>query len=115
MYYNPLAYLKTESDILKFVTALIENTKGEGQASDPFWVKSETLLYCALIGYIVMEGPEEERHMMTLVDMLNCMETKENDENHKHAVDYMFMGLEKHSQSGALLLVGALVVPSANW
>ena len=95
MHFNPIAYLKTESDILKFVTALIENTKGDGQSSDPFWTKSETLLYCALIGYIVFEGPEEERHMMTLVDMLNCMETKENDENHKHAVDYMFMGLEK--------------------
>ena len=97
MCYNPLQYLKTESDILKFVITLIENTKGEGQESDPFWTKSETLLYCALIGYIVFEGPEEERHMMTLVDMLNSMETKENDENHKHAVDYMFMGLEKRN------------------
>jgi len=93
--YNPLAYLKTESDILKFVTALIQNTKGDAKESDPFWEKSETLLYCALIGYIVFEGPEEERNLISLVDMLNNMETKENDENHKHAIDYMFAGLEK--------------------
>ena len=95
MHYNPLAYLKTESDILKFVTALIENTKGEGQSSDPFWTKSETLLYCALIAYIVFERPEEERNIASLVDLINCMEVKENDENHKHFVDYIFMGLEK--------------------
>jgi len=95
MHFNPIAYLKTESDILKFVNALIENTKGEGKESDPFWTKTETLLYCALLGYIVFEGPEEERHISTLVDMINSMETKENDENFKNAVDYMFMGLEK--------------------
>ena len=95
MHFNPLAYLKTESDILKFVNALIENTKGEGKESDPFWSKTETLLYCALIGYIVFEGPEEERHISTLVDMINSMETKESDENFKNPVDYMFMGLEK--------------------
>ena len=95
MHYNPLAYIKTESDILKFVNALIENTKGDGKEGDPFWTKSETLLYCALIGYIVFEGPEEERNINTLVDMINSMETKEDDDNFKHAVDYMFMGLEK--------------------
>ena len=95
MHYNPLSYIKTESDILKFVNALIENTKGDGKEGDPFWTKSETLLYCALIGYIVFEGPEEERNINTLVDMINSMETKEDDENFKHAVDYMFMGLEK--------------------
>jgi len=95
MCFNPLAYIKTESDILKFVTALIKNTQGDGKESDPFWTKSETLLYCALIGYIVFEGPEEERNLLSLVDMLNNMETKENDENHKHAIDYMFAGLEK--------------------
>jgi len=94
-HYNPIAYLKTESDILKFVNALIENTKGEGKESDPFWTKTETLLYCALLSYIVFEGPEEEKHISTLVDMINSMETKENDENFKNAVDYMFMGLEK--------------------
>ena len=95
MHYNPLAYIKTESDILKFVNALIENTKGDGKEGDPFWTKSETLLYCALIGYIVFEGPEEERNINTLVDMINSMETKEDDDDFKHAVDYMFMGLEK--------------------
>ena len=97
MHYNPLVYLKTESDILKFVNALIENTKGDGKEGDPFWTKAETLLYCALIGYIVFEGPEEERHINTLVDMLNSMETREDDENFKNAVDYMFLGLEKRN------------------
>ncbi len=95
MHYNPLSYIKTESDILKFVNALIENTKGDGKEGDPFWTKAETLLYCALIGYIVFEGPEEERNINTLVDMLNSMETREDDENFKNAVDYMFIGLEK--------------------
>lgn len=97
MHYHPLSYIKTESDILKFVNALIENTKGDGKEGDPFWTKSETLLYCALIGYIVFEGPEEERNINTLVDMINSMETKEDDENFKNAVDYMFMGLEKRN------------------
>lgn len=97
MHYNPLSYIKTESDILKFVNALIENTKGDGKEGDPFWTKAETLLYCALIGYIVFEGPEEERNINTLVDMINSMETREDDENFKNAVDYMFMGLEKRN------------------
>lgn len=97
MHYNPLSYIRTESDILKFVNALIENTKGDGKEGDPFWTKSETLLYCALIGYIVFEGPEEERNINTLVDMINSMETREDDENFKNAVDYMFMGLEKRN------------------
>lgn len=70
MHFNPLSYIKTESDILKFVNALIENTKGDGKEGDPFWTKAETLLYCALIGYIVFEGPEEERNINTLVDMI---------------------------------------------
>ena len=95
MHYNPLAYIKTESDILKFVNVLIENTKGDGKEGDPFWTKSETLLYCALIGYIVFEGPQEERSINTLVDMINSMEVKEDDDNFRNAVDYMFMGLEK--------------------
>jgi len=95
MHFNPLSYIKTESDILKFVNALIENTRGDGKESDPFWTKAETLLYCALIGYIVFEGPEEERNINTLVDMLNSMETKEDDDNFKNAIDYMFIGLEK--------------------
>ena len=95
MHYNPIAYIKTEADILKFVNALIHNTQGDAKETDPFWTKCESLLYCALIGYIVFEGPEEERSIITLLDMLNSMDAKENDENHKHAIDYMFAGLEK--------------------
>ncbi|ADU27293.1 VirD4-like conjugal transfer protein, CD1115 family [Ethanoligenens harbinense] len=97
MHYNPLSYIKTESDILKFVNALITNTKGDGKEGDEFWTKAETLLYCALVAYIVFEGPEEERNMNTLVDMINSMEVKEDDDNFKNAVDYMFMGLEKRN------------------
>ena len=95
MHYNPLAYIKNEADILKFVDALISNTKGEGKEGDPFWTKAETLLYCALIAYIIFEGPAEDRNMNTLVDMISGMEVKEDDENFLNAVDYMFKGLEK--------------------
>lgn len=97
MHYNPLAYIKTESDVLKFVNALIANTKGEGKEGDPFWTKAETLLYCALVAYIVFEGPEEERNMNTLVEMINSMEVREDDESFKNAVDYMFDGLARRS------------------
>ena len=92
-----LAYIKTESDVLKFVTALIANTKGDGKEGDEFWTKAETLLYCALVSYIVFEGPEEERNMNTLVEMINSMEVREDDETFKNAVDYMFDGLERRS------------------
>ena len=95
MHYNPLAYIKNEADILKFVNALISNTKGEGKEGDPFWTKAETLLYCALIAYIIFEGPAEDRNMNTLVDMISWMEVKEDDEDFMNAVDYMFAGLEK--------------------
>ena len=95
MHYNPLAYIKNESNILKFVNALISNTKGEGKEGDPFWTKAETLLYCALLGYIIFEGAEEDRNMNTLVDMISGMEVKEDDEDFMNAVDYMFAGLEK--------------------
>ena len=95
MQYNPLAYIRNEADILKFVDALISNTKGEGKEGDPFWTKSETLLYCALIAYIIFEGPAEDRNMNTLVDMISGMEVKEDDEDFMNAVDYMFAGLEK--------------------
>ena len=95
MHYNPLAYIRNEADILKFVDALISNTKGEGKEGDPFWTKSETLLYCALIAYIIFEGPAEDRNMNTLVDMISGMEVKEDDEDFMNAVDYMFSGLEK--------------------
>ena len=95
MHYNPLAYIHNEADILKFVNALISNTKGEGKEGDPFWTKAETLLYCALIAYIVFEGPAEDRNMNTLVDMISGMEVKEDDDEYMNAVDYMFKGLEK--------------------
>ena len=95
MHYNPLAYIKNETDILKFVNALISNTKGEGKEGDPFWTKAETLLYCALIAYIIFEGPAEDRNMNALVDMISGMEVKEDDDDFMNAVDYMFKGLEK--------------------
>ena len=95
MHYNPLAYIRNEADILKFVDTLIANTKGDGKEGDPFWTKAETLLYCALIAYIIFEGPVEDRNLNTLVDMISGMEVKENDENFMNAVDYMFAGLEK--------------------
>jgi len=95
MKYNPLSYIKTEADILKFVNALISNTKGEGKEGDEFWTKAETLLYCALIAYIVFEGPEEDRNIITLADLINGMEVKEDNDDFKNAVDYMFLGLEK--------------------
>lgn len=95
MHYNPLAYIRNEADILKFVDTLIANTKGEGKEGDPFWTKAETLLYCALIAYIIFEGPAEDRNMNTLVDMISGMEVKVDNENFMNAVDYMFKGLEK--------------------
>jgi len=94
MHYNPFQYIHSEKDVLKFVTALIANTKGEGKSSDDFWVKAETLLYCALVGFIHFEGPEEEQNMNSLVEMINAMETHEEDENFKNAVDFMFEELE---------------------
>ena len=97
MHYNPMAYIKTESDVLKFVNALIANTRGDGKEGDEFWTKAETLLYCALVAYIVFEGPEEERNMNTLVEMINSMEVREDDESFKNAVDYMFDGLAKRN------------------
>ena len=77
------------------LNALISNTKGEGKEGDPFWTKAETLLYCALLGYIIFEGAEEDRNMNTLVDMISGMEVKEDDEDFLNAVDYMFKGLEQ--------------------
>ena len=95
MHYNPLAYIKTEADILKFVNALISNTKGEGKEGDPFWTKAETLLYCALIGYIHYEAPVEEQNFSTLIEFLNAMEVREDDEEFQNPVDLMFEALEK--------------------
>ena len=90
MRYNPFKYIRSEKDILKLVTALIQNTKGEGKAGEDFWVKAETLLYCALIGYIYFETGEEEQNMNSLVEMINAMEVREEDETYKNAVDYLF-------------------------
>ena len=95
MHFNPFAYIQSEKDILKIVTTLIANTKGEGKAGDDFWVKAETLLYTALIGYIYYEAPTEEQNFATLVEMLNAMEVREDDENFKNAVDLLFDALEK--------------------
>lgn len=94
MHYNPFAYIKSEKDILKLVTTLIANTKGEGKASEDFWVKAETLLYTALIGYIHFEAPENERNFTTLIDFLNASEVREDDEDFQNAVDLMFAALE---------------------
>ena len=95
MHYNPLSYIHNEADILKFVDTLIANTKGEGKEGDPFWTKAETLLYCALIAYIIFEAPAEDRNINTLVVMISGMDVKEDDESYMNAVDYMFKGLEK--------------------
>ena len=95
MHYNPFAYIHSEKDILKLVTALIANTKGEGKTGDDFWVKAETLLYTALIGYIHYEAPEEEQNISTLVEMLNTMEVREDDEEFQNQVDLMFEDLAK--------------------
>ncbi len=94
MHYNPFAYIHSEKDILKVVTALIANTKGEGKAGDDFWVKAETLLYTALIGYIHYEAPEEEQNFATLIEMINAMEVREDDEEFKNPVDLMFDDLK---------------------
>ena len=94
MHYNPFAYLHSEKDILKLVTTLIANTKGEGKAGDDFWVKAETLLYCALIGYIHYEAPVEEQNFSTLIEFINAMEVREDDEEFKNPVDLMFDALE---------------------
>lgn len=95
MHYNPFSYIHSEKDILKLVTTLITNTKGEGKAGDDFWVKAETLLYTALIGYIHYEAPESEQNFSTLIEMLNSMETREDDEDFQNPVDLMFEALEK--------------------
>lgn len=93
MHYNPFKYIRSELDIMKFVTVLMENTKGEGNASDPFWDKAERLLYMAYIGYIYYECIEEEQNFGTLVDMINASETREDDEDFKNAIDLIFEDL----------------------
>lgn len=95
MHYNPFAYIHSEKDILKLVTALIANTKGDGKEGDEFWTKSETLLYCALIGYIHYEAPPAEQNFATLLEMLNSMDTREDDEDYMNPVDILFANLKK--------------------
>ena len=96
MHYNPFAYIHNETDILKFVNTLIENTKGDGEKSgEDFWVKAEKLYYCALIGYIHYEAPESEKNISTLLDMINASEAREDDEDFQNPVDLMFERLEE--------------------
>ena len=91
MHYNPFAYIRSEKDILKLVNVIIANTKGDGEKSgEDFWVKAERLLYCALIGYIYYEAPEEEKNFITLLDLINASEAREDDENFKSPVDMLF-------------------------
>ena len=97
MHYNPFAYLHSEKDILKLVTTLIANTKGESKGGDDFWLKAETLLYTALIGYIHYEAPEEEQNFSTLLEMINAMEVREDDEEFKNPVDLMFEELAEQN------------------
>jgi len=93
MKYNPFQYIHSEKDILKLVTTLISNTKGDGKSSDPFWEKCEVLLYSALIGYIHYEAPLEEQNFSTLIEMINAMEVREDDEEFKNVVDLIFEDL----------------------
>ena len=95
MHYNPFAYIHSEKDILKLVTTLIANTKGDGKEGDEFWTKAETLLYCALIGYIHFEAPIEEQNFSTLIEFINAMEVREDDEDFQNPVDLMFEALER--------------------
>ncbi len=95
MRYNPFAYIHSEKDILKLVTALISNTKGNGKSGDDFWEKAETLFYTALIGYIHYEAPVEEQNFATLIEFINASEVREDDEEFKNPVDLMFEALEK--------------------
>lgn len=96
MHYNPFSYLRSEKDILKLVNTIIVNTKGEGaQSGEDFWVKAERLYYTALIGYIYYEAPEEEKNIITLLDMINASDTREDDEDYKNPVDLMFDRMEE--------------------
>ena len=96
MKYNPLAYVRSEKDILKLVNVIIANTKGDGaKSSEDFWDKAERLLYCALIGYIWYEAEPEERNFITLLDLLNACEAREDDETYKSPVDILFDDLAK--------------------
>ena len=111
MGYNAFTYIKGEKDILKFVTALVANTKGDGKDGDDFWLKSEILLYQALIGYIHYELPKADQNINTLVEMINSMEVSEDNENHKNAVDILLEELEKKTMNTLL----CANIKSTNW
>ena len=98
MHYNPFAYVHSEKDILKLVTTLMTNTKGEGSGGDPFWEKSERLLLTALIAYLHYEAPVEEQNFATLLEMLNTMQVLEDDEEYQNPVDLLFEELAKEAQ-----------------
>ena len=111
-HYNPFSYIHSEKDILKLVNCLIVNTKGEGgKSGDDFWLKAEMLLYTALIGYIHYEAPEEEQNFSTLLEMINAMEVREDDEEFKNAVDLMFDELKERDP--ATLPCGSM--PNISW
>lgn len=96
MHYNPFEYIHSEKDILKLVNTLIANTKGDGEkAGEDFWVKAERLLYCALVGYIYYEAPDEEKNFTTLLEMINASEAREDDESFQNEVDKMFAELQE--------------------
>ena len=95
MHYNLFAYIHEEKDILKLVTTLMANTKGKGTGGDPFWEKSEKLLYTALIAYLHYEAPAEEQNFATLLQLLNAMEVREDDEEYQNPVDLLFEELSK--------------------
>ena len=95
MRYNPFAYIHEEKDILKLVTTLMTNTKGEGQGGDPFWDKAERLLLTSLIAYLHYEAPAEEQNFATLLEMLNTMQVSEEDEDYQNPVDLLFEDLAK--------------------
>ena len=110
MKYNPFAYLRSEKDILKLVNTLIANTKGDGEkAGEDFWVKSERLFYCALIGYIWYEAPEEEKNFTTLLEMINASEAREDDPEFQSPVDLMFERLEEKDRN--ILPSGSIKIP----
>lgn len=95
MHYNPFSYVHSEKDILKLVTTLMTNTKGDGSGGDPFWEKSERLLLTALIAYLHYEAPKEEQNFSTLLEMLNTMQVSEDDEDFQNPVDLLFEDLAK--------------------
>lgn len=98
MHYNPLAYIRSEKDILKLVNTIIANTKGEGnQSGEDFWVKAERLYYSALIGYIWYEAPDDEKNLNTLIEMINASEAREDDENFENPIDLLFKELEQEN------------------